>query len=129
MYAYLRPPSSESYPDSPPQKAITIVKKAIEEDTAGNYEQAYQQYYAALECFMLALKWEKNPKSKDMIRAKASEYMERAEKLKQHLADDGKKKPGKMGANGKSDGGGAGGKGGYVCYGGCLVGVMLMQWQ
>ena len=63
---------------------------------------------------MLALKWEKNPKSKDMIRAKANEYMERAEKLKQHLADDGKKKPGKMAANGKSDNGGTAGKGGYA---------------
>ncbi|KAI5806326.1 P-loop containing nucleoside triphosphate hydrolase protein [Geopyxis carbonaria] len=94
-------------------KAINIVKKAIEEDSAGNYEQAYQQYYAALECFMLALKWEKNARSKEMIRAKANEYMERAEKLKQHLNDDaggGKKKggAGKMAANG---GNGAGVKG------------------
>ena len=89
------------------------MKKAIEEDTAGNYEQAYQQYYAALECFMLALKWEKNPTSKQMIRAKATEYMERAEKLKAHLAQESdKKKPGKMAANGKSEGGGGSGKGG-----------------
>ncbi|RPA98789.1 Stractural insight into the interaction between Escrt-Iii and Vps4, partial [Choiromyces venosus 120613-1] len=66
-------------------KGITIVKKAIEEDTAGNYEAAYRQYYPALEYFMLALKWEKNPKVKESIRAKISEYMERAEKLKTHL--------------------------------------------
>lgn len=93
------------------QKAITIVKKAIEEDTAGNYEVAYQQYYQALECFMLALKWEKNPKMKDSIRAKASEYMERAEKLKRHLNESkGAKKPSKVGANGSASGGG-GGKG------------------
>jgi vacuolar protein-sorting-associated protein 4 len=61
---------------------------------------------------MLALKWEKNAKSKEMIRAKAGEYMERAEKLKQHLADgDGKrKKPGMVGANGSSTGGGGKGK-------------------
>lgn len=61
---------------------------------------------------MLALKWEKNAKSKEMIRAKAGEYMERAEKLKTHLADeDGKrKKPGMMGANGASTGGGGKGK-------------------
>lgn len=30
-------------------RAIETVKKAIETDTAGNYEQAYQQYYAARE--------------------------------------------------------------------------------
>ncbi|KAG0633027.1 P-loop containing nucleoside triphosphate hydrolase protein [Tuber brumale] len=88
-------------------KAITIVKKAIEEDTAGNYEAAYTQYYSALECFMLALKWEKNPKMKESIRAKAAEYMERAEKLKTHLEESkGKKKPSKVGVNGKENGGG-----------------------
>merc|ERR1719174_1191432 len=63
---------------------------------------------------MLALKWEKNAKSKEMIRAKAGEYMERAEKLKSHLADaDGKhKKPGMVGANGSTSGGGGKGKDG-----------------
>lgn len=86
------------------QKAITIVKKAIEEDTAGNYEVAYQQYYQALECFMLALKWEKNPKMKESIRAKAGEYMERAEKLKRHLNESkgAPKKAAKVGVNGKA---------------------------
>jgi len=95
-------------------RAIEQVKKAIETDTAGDYEAAYQQYYSALELFMLALKWEKNQKSKDMIRGKVAEYMERAEKLKQHLNQNdasNRKKPSAMGANGKSAGGsGKGGK-------------------
>lgn len=83
-------------------RAIDTVKKAIEHDNAGEYEKAYQGYYAALELFMLALKWEKNPKSKEMIRAKTGEYMDRAEKLKNHLANaDNKKKPSAVGANGK----------------------------
>jgi vacuolar protein-sorting-associated protein 4 len=87
-------------------RAIEVVKKAIEADTAGEYEKAYQQYYQALELFMLALKWEKNAKSKEMIRSRASEYMERAEKLKTHLAASGdKKKPGLLGANGAATGG------------------------
>lgn len=93
-------------------RAIDVVKKAIESDTAGDYEKAYQLYYQSLELFMLALKWEKNAKSKEMIRGKASEYMERAEKLKNHLAaDDKKKKPGMVGANGSASGGGGKGKG------------------
>ncbi|KAF7943482.1 hypothetical protein EAE96_011407 [Botrytis aclada] len=88
-------------------RAIDVVKKAIEADTAAEYDKAYQLYYQSLELFMLALKWEKNAKSKEMIRAKAGEYMERAEKLKTHLADaEGKrKKPSMMGANGSSAGG------------------------
>lgn len=95
-------------------RAIETVKKAIEQDTAGEYEKAYQQYYQALELFMLALKWEKNAKSKEMIRAKAAEYMERAEKLKNHLAEQenpDRKKPAAMGANGKASNGGGKGKG------------------
>ena len=84
-------------------RAIDTVKKAIELDNGGEYEKAYQTYYSALELFMLALKWEKNPRSKEMIRAKTGEYMERAEKLKNHLAQQGenRKKPSAVGANGK----------------------------
>ncbi|KAJ9485101.1 hypothetical protein VN97_g8244 [Penicillium thymicola] len=91
-------------------RAIDTVKKAIENDNDGEYEKAYQTYYSALELFMLALKWEKNPKSKEMIRSKAGEYMDRAEKLKNHLAED-RKKPSAVGANGKvAQGSGKGGK-------------------
>lgn len=31
-------------------RAIDTVKKAIETDTAGEYEKAYQLYYSAREC-------------------------------------------------------------------------------
>ncbi|KAI9788084.1 MAG: Vacuolar protein sorting-associated protein 4 [Peltula sp. TS41687] len=85
-------------------RAIDVVKKAIENDTAGEYEKAYQLYYNA---------WEKNAKSKEMIRAKASEYMERAEKLKKHLEEQDKgnrKKPSAVGANGKVSSGSGKGK-------------------
>ncbi|CAG8950933.1 hypothetical protein HYFRA_00003150 [Hymenoscyphus fraxineus] len=92
-------------------RAIDVVKKAIEADTAAEYDKAYQLYYQSLELFMLALKWEKNAKSKEMIRTKAAEYMERAEKLKVHLEGDAaKKKPGMVGANGTATAGGAKGK-------------------
>lgn len=93
-------------------RAIDTVKKAVEADTAGEYEKAYTLYYQALELFMLVLKYEKNARQKEMIHAKAKEYMERAEKLKTHLAaeeDKSKKGPAAMGANGKaSNGTGAG---------------------
>ena len=94
-------------------RAIDVVKKAIENDTAGEYEKAYNLYYQSLELFMLALKWEKNENSKKMIRGKAAEYMERAEKLKEHLAEgekSTKKRPAAVGSNGKVSGGGGKGK-------------------
>lgn len=93
-------------------RAIDQVRKAIEADNAAQYDKAYQMYYQSLELFMLALKWEKNPKSKEMIRQKTAEYMDRAEKLKAHLsdADAKRKKPGMLGANGSSTPGTAKGK-------------------
>ncbi|KAM7193999.1 vacuolar protein sorting-associated protein 4 [Rhypophila sp. PSN 637] len=95
-------------------RAIEKVRQAIELDNSADYEKAYQTYYDALNLFMLALKWEKNPKSKEMIRGKVSEYMDRAEKLKAHLADAEakRKKPGMVGANGTSTAGTGKGKDG-----------------
>ena len=63
-------------------RAIETVKKAIELDTAGNYKDAYTWYMNSLDLFMLALKWERNAKSKEVVRQKTAEYMDRAEKLK-----------------------------------------------
>lgn len=134
-------------------RAIETVKKAIETDTAGEYEKAYQLYYSARESqtrpgtppayrltspsralharpqvYVSARRHarqqprqqadqrpgEKNQKSKEMIRGKVAEYMERAEKLKQHLNQNdasNRKKPAAMGSNGKAAGGsGKGGK-------------------
>ncbi|CAG8742809.1 17922_t:CDS:2, partial [Acaulospora morrowiae] len=66
-------------------KAIEIVKKATEEDKKGNYEQAYRYYQSALECFMHAIKYEKNERAKDSIRKKITEYFDRAEQLKEEI--------------------------------------------
>ena len=94
-------------------RAIATVKKAVESDTNGEYEKAYQQYYQGVELFLLVLKYEKNARQKEMLRNKTKEYLDRAEKLRDHLAnqDSGnKKKPAALGTNGKSSGGGGQGK-------------------
>jgi hypothetical protein len=51
-------------------KAIEIVKEAVSEDNAGNYENALRLYKAALEYFSTHLKYDKNPASKKAITAK-----------------------------------------------------------
>lgn len=94
-------------------RALEVVTKAIANDNAGDYEKAYGLYYQSLELFMLALKWEKNPQSKMMIRAKVAGYMDRTAILKDHLADTdqgAKKKPAAVGSDGKVSGGGGKGK-------------------
>lgn len=66
-------------------KGIDLVQKAIEADTATRYEEAYKLYYNGLDYLMLALKYEKNQKSKELIKLKFTEYLTRAEQLKEHL--------------------------------------------
>ncbi|GLB36734.1 putative AAA ATPase family protein [Lyophyllum shimeji] len=66
-------------------RAIEIVQRAIDEDVKQNYPEAYKTYQNSLDYFMLALKYEKNEKSKLLIRTKINEYLARAETLKEHL--------------------------------------------
>ncbi|WFD19331.1 Vacuolar protein sorting-associated protein 4 [Malassezia caprae] len=66
-------------------RAIDIVQRAIDEDVKHNYQEAYVQYQNSLDYFMMAIKYEKNEKLKQLIRAKFMEYLDRAEKLKEHL--------------------------------------------
>lgn len=55
---------------------------------------------------------EKNPKLRDLIRSKVEEYLDRAEKLKDHIqSTDDKRQKQAVGTNGKATGGGGGGAG------------------
>ncbi|KAJ2494733.1 Vacuolar protein sorting-associated protein 4, partial [Coemansia sp. RSA 2049] len=67
-------------------KAIDIIKKAISEDTAGNYEEAYKLYINGIEWFFTAIKYEKNERTKQSVRKRLVEYTDRAEQLKAHIA-------------------------------------------
>lgn len=66
-------------------KGIDLVQKAIDADTSTRYEEAYKLYYNGLDYLMLAIKYEKNPQTKDLIKSKFTEYLTRAEQLKDHL--------------------------------------------
>eukprot|EP00052_Salpingoeca_macrocollata_P004697 m.42995 g.42995 ORF g.42995 m.42995 type:complete len:435 (-) comp14392_c0_seq1:298-1602(-) len=75
------------------EKAIELVKKAAEEDRAENYEEALRLYEGALDYFITALKYDKNERSRESIRKKCGEYLERAEKIKTFINSKDKKKP------------------------------------
>ncbi|TDL28908.1 AAA-domain-containing protein [Rickenella mellea] len=95
-------------------RAIEIVQLAIDEDIKQNYAEAYKQYQNSLDYFMLALKYEKNDKLKVLIRGKIDEYLDRAEKLKEHISKAEEKRARRaVGANGAANGGpgGSGKKG------------------
>ncbi|KAF9482350.1 AAA-domain-containing protein [Pholiota conissans] len=90
-------------------RAIEIVQKAIDEDTKHNYAEAYKYYQNSLDYFMLALKYEKNDKSKQLIKSKIIEYLGRAEMLKDHLMTD-KRGKSAIGVNGSGGATGPTGK-------------------
>jgi vacuolar protein-sorting-associated protein 4 len=102
------------------EQAIEYVKQAVQEDNAGNYAKAFPLYMNALEYFKTHLKYEKNPKIKEAITQKFTEYLRRAEEIRAVLYDGG---PGPASNGGdaavatrpktkpKSGGGGEGGGG------------------
>mmetsp|Transcript_28769 Transcript_28769/g.35350 ORF Transcript_28769/g.35350 Transcript_28769/m.35350 type:complete len:386 (+) Transcript_28769:1080-2237(+) len=63
------------------------ISEAIELDNKGEYEKAYSKYQRALEQFIVALRYEKNPASKQVLERKVTEYMDRAEMLKKAIKE------------------------------------------
>ena len=61
------------------------MKKAVENDNAGDYQEAVENYGRAAEYFLIHNKYDKNPQSKKAIQAKVEEYLARAEVLKDAL--------------------------------------------
>ena len=64
------------------EQAVEYVKKAVDEDNAGNYSKAFPLYMNALEYFKTHLKYEKNLKIKEAITQKFVDYLRRAEEIR-----------------------------------------------
>ena len=64
------------------EKAISLVKDAVEKDKAADYASAFKLYMSALDHFTIYLKYEKNPMMQQTVKSKFTEYLERAEELK-----------------------------------------------
>eukprot|EP01018_Ginkgo_biloba_P020316 Gb_14760 [translate_table: standard] len=75
------------------EQAIEYVRQAVQEDNAGNYAKAFPLYMNALEYFKTHLKYEKNPKIKEAITQKFTEYLRRAEEIRAVLDDGGNPGP------------------------------------
>ncbi|KAF1886620.1 hypothetical protein Lal_00045853 [Lupinus albus] len=71
------------------EQAIEYVKQAVQEDNAGNYAKAFPLYMNALEYFKTHLKYEKNPKIREAITMKFTEYLRRAEEIRTVLDEGG----------------------------------------
>ncbi|KAK9726983.1 hypothetical protein RND81_05G250200 [Saponaria officinalis] len=81
------------------EQAIEYVKQAVTEDNAGNYAKAFPLYMNALEYFKTHLKYEKNPKIREAITHKFTEYLRRAEEIRVVLDEGGGSGPGANGVD------------------------------
>lgn len=88
-------------------KAIELAREATDLDKAEKYEEALPLYQRSIEYFLSAMKYDKNDRSKETIRNKCMEYLDRAEKLKVYIKEreEAKKNPPKAP---QAEGGGAG---------------------
>lgn len=66
-------------------KGIEIARKATEYDVSGDYVKASDLYIKSLDFFLIALKSEKDPSRKELIRSKMKEYLDRAEFIKSNF--------------------------------------------
>ncbi|MGC9778996.1 MAG: AAA family ATPase [Candidatus Heimdallarchaeota archaeon] len=80
------------------QYASKYAQKAYEQDKAGNYKAAHQNYLKAAEVLQQLLSFTSNPQLKNMYYVKAKEYLARAKELKdqglQPVEYGGKRKKG-----------------------------------
>ena len=101
------------------EKAINLVREAVEKDKGADYPAAFKLYMSALDHFTVYLKYEKNPMMHQTIKAKFTEYLERAEELKKLIDAEATNRANPVNspdsalrAKPKGGGGGGGGKGG-----------------
>jgi len=78
------------------QRGMEMAKKATEKDKTASqdkdtkvevYEEIVRDYDHAIQQFMAAIKYDKNPKSQEAIRTKVVEYLKRAEDIKKHIEE------------------------------------------
>ncbi|XP_031554637.1 serine/threonine-protein kinase ULK3-like isoform X1 [Actinia tenebrosa] len=77
------------------EKAADLVSQAVALDQDKEYKDAAKLYSQAMEYFLPAIEYEKDPVKKDALRKRVNEYMSRAEDLKQALKARTQRVPGK----------------------------------
>ncbi len=90
------------------QYASKYAQKAYEQDKAGNYKAAHQNYLKAAEVLQQLIQFTSNPQLKNMYYVKAKEYLARAKELKDmgmQPAEGGRRRGSRKGSRGGDSGG------------------------
>uniref|UniRef100_A0A1B0CF61 Serine/threonine-protein kinase ULK3 n=1 Tax=Lutzomyia longipalpis TaxID=7200 RepID=A0A1B0CF61_LUTLO len=70
------------------ERALEIVREAVEADTRGDLEQAYHLYCESLQFFVPYVQAEQDIAKKQALRARVRTYMQRAEEIKHALTGE-----------------------------------------
>ena len=73
------------------QKGTEIIKEAVIKDNNEEYDAALSLYGQGIQYLMTGMKYEKNQRVKAAIKEKVTKYLQRAEDIKQSLAEPPKK--------------------------------------
>jgi len=84
-------------------KGVKYLTSAVTEDEANHQEEALRLYLLAFEYLMAGLKYSKNDKVNQVIRAKLKEFIPRAEHIKEQLTSKEKKQAEKDAKESKTD--------------------------
>ena len=69
------------------EEGLKKISLATELHNSGNFEEALSNYRNGLEMLTHAIKYETNPALKSKLLERVKEWMERAEEVKQEIAD------------------------------------------
>lgn len=70
------------HPPSPHHQAKTLVSRASQFHKEGDFQASFDAYCEAVQCYLDAIKGEKNERRKDDLRIQVNEYIEEAEEIK-----------------------------------------------
>lgn len=84
--------------------AIEHARQATAADEKKSYDEAQKLYLKAIDFFLTAIKHEKNPKKKELLKQKVNELLERAEQIKKFLAQQAEEKDDSLGGGNGSTG-------------------------
>ncbi|GIX64957.1 uncharacterized protein BcabD6B2_43920 [Babesia caballi] len=89
------------------QRAVALSQKAIDDDNAGRYREAFEGYLRALDQWTVVCKYQQNPVLREHFVEKMREYVERAETLKRLLREGGSGEAARSAHGPAASGGGA----------------------
>merc|ERR1712146_701023 len=87
MGLHAKPAHAQSMTNSKVKEAVQMIKAAVAQDEAKNFQGAINLYQGAVDRFMVAMKFERNATYKFELAKKCDRYLVRIKQLKEYTAN------------------------------------------